>query len=92
MAGKRWSKADAIAVPPPVFTRGVRRDLAYCPRCTALLVEEPAFLHCRACGRLYPIRGADYSQQAAAEAHSHPPSFTATVRTRPAGRQAEWQK
>lgn len=58
----RWR--DPPALPPPVFPHGLEPDTHHCPKCTSLLAREPAFLHCRCCGKLWPIRGAPYVGEA----------------------------
>lgn len=36
----------------------------YCPRCSQLLQQEPAFAYCRwGCARFFPIVGASYVEQ-----------------------------
>lgn len=70
--------------PPALFHIGLPPETRTCPRtsafcsnaCGGLLTREPAFLHCRMCGTLWPIRGADYRSQmvyelAAATVHNH---------------------
>lgn len=58
-------------VAPATLDRGDVLRHAACPRCHATaLSREPAYDHCRLCGRLWPIRGAPLGAQVAFEAGS----------------------
>lgn len=45
------------------FATGLLVPLETCPRCGNPTEQEPAFVHCRICGRLWPVANACLNQQ-----------------------------
>jgi hypothetical protein len=65
--------APADAVPPTrvaYLAHGLPSRPDDCPRCGAPVAHEPAFVHCRVCGRLFPLQEGRLDAQAAFEAVS----------------------
>lgn len=54
----------AVPVLDPVMPHGLPLRPRWCPKCEALLYQEPAYSRCRwGCGKLWPIRGASLVRQ-----------------------------
>ena len=64
---KRYRGGHPLASLPPApvtrFPDGLSPSTTQCGRCGGLLTREPAFLHCRLCGHIWRIQGADYQLQ-----------------------------
>ena len=66
----RAPRVEVPERPPAAFDRGLVTRPDRCPRCDGPVEQEPAFVRCRMCGHLWPVRGAPLAVQLGYEAAS----------------------
>ena len=67
---RTFNRIKEPRLPIPRFRRGIRQEERACPKCGGFLLDEPGMKHCRNCGKVWPIQGANYALQESYEVYS----------------------